>query len=373
MGSFKGSLSSLAAGRAVARGLCRVWPEAPIEVISISDGGEGFTAALRSVYGARGVRTRARDPLGRRIRARWAYAAARRLAIVEVAAASGLGRLAAGELDPRRASTFGTGLLLRAALDRGARQLLLGLGGSATVDAGMGLLSALGVRWRDRRGRVLAPDGGALGRVAGVDLDALDPRLGRARLVVATDVDNPLLGPRGAVRVFGPQKGIRPAQRRSFEEGLGRFADACRRAAGRDCRTLRGAGAAGGIAFTLATLLDVEVVPGFGLCARATALAQRLAGADLVITGEGSFDRQSLGGKAPVAVARMARAKGVPVVVIAGRVELTPFQLRRLGVVDAVALVSGATPRAAAMRRARALLSESAAAVAGAWQAPPRR
>jgi glycerate kinase len=259
------------------------------------------------------------DPLGRPVQAGYGWVAERRLAVVEVADASGLPRLALSELDPERASTYGTGQLMAAALDRGAREIVLGLGGSATVDGGTGILAALGVVFRDAQGRPIErPGGGDLARIARIEAEGLDARLAGVAITMASDVMNPLLGPDGAVQVFGPQKGVRDLG--GFETAMARFADLLAEATGRDRRDDPGSGAAGGIACALRAFLAAEIRDGLSIVAERADLDAALAGADLAITGEGRLDRQSLMGKTPVAIARRARAAGCACVALAGSI-----------------------------------------------------
>jgi glycerate kinase len=318
--SFKGSATGLQAARAIEAGLRRADKDVEADLVPMADGGEGTVEAVTGILGGEIVEVEARDPLDRPVVCLYGWVPDRRLAVVEMAAASGLPRMG-GRLDPAEASTYGTGELIADALGRGAERLILGLGGSATVDAGTGLMAALGGRFLDGEGRELRGAGGSLGRVASIDLERLDPRLRTLRITIASDVTSPLLGPEGAVHVFGPQKGVTEDRLDAFEAGMAQFAERVSEASGVDRRDSPGSGAAGGIGFLLRSFLDVEFREGFPLIAGIAGLEARIAAADLAITGEGKLDAQSLAGKVPVSVARMARAAGVPAVAFAGRID----------------------------------------------------
>ncbi len=315
--SFKGSLTAAEAADAIARGALRAVPGAEVLTRPVADGGEGtVAAALRAGYRPRTARVGGPD--GRPVDAVFAVDGA--TAVVELAAAAGIGLL--GRPAPTTATTRGVGELLLAALDAGARRVVLGLGGSATTDAGAGLLQALGVRLLDAGGRDVPPGGAGLARLDRVDASGLDARLAGVALEMATDVDNPLTGPAGAAAVYGPQKGATPEQVAGLDAALGRFAAVVRRDLGVDLGGRPAMGAAGGTAAGVAAVLGCSVGSGAELVADLVGLDAALAGAGLVVTGEGSLDAQTLRGKAPAVVAARARAAGVPCVALAGRVDL---------------------------------------------------
>jgi glycerate kinase len=325
--SFKGSLTSVEVARALADGWLRARPADEMRLAPLADGGEGTLVAIEAAGGWEWRSAAAHDPLGREIEARWLVSADGRRAVVELAAASGLSRLAPAERDAVAASTFGTGEVLRAVLDAGIRRIDLGVGGSASTDGGLGILAALGL------GMTVEPE-------LVVHLDELDPRLGDVDLRIASDVTNPLLGPSGAAAVYGPQKGASPVDVRNLDDALGRWADALEAATGRHERDTQGAGAAGGTVFGLACLRErfrsFAIVPGVDLVMEATGFDAKLAGADLVITGEGRIDAQTAFGKTALGVARRAAAAGVPCVAIGGGVE--PEGIAALAAVGAVAV-----------------------------------
>lgn len=317
--SFKESLAAREVCSAIAAGLRRVWPDAVIDECPMADGGEGTVDALVAAVGGEFREAEVRGPLGRPVRARWG-----RLpdgtAVLEMAAASGLALVPPAERNPLRTSTFGTGQLIRAALDDGARRIVIGIGGSATNDGGIGCAQALGVRFLDSDGTPL-PDsaaGGDLERIARIDVSRADTRLYQTEVLVACDVDNPLCGPRGASAVFGPQKGATPECVARLDRGLSHLADLIERDLGLDVRSFSGAGAAGGLGAGLVAFCSASFRAGVQLVMDTVRLADRLRGARLVVTGEGRLDRQSAMGKVVAGVGRAARAAGVPSVALVG-------------------------------------------------------
>lgn len=320
--SFGGALDSVGVAAAVVNGWVRVRPEDELIHAPMADGGEGTLAALVDALGERAERrtTRVHDPLGREVEADWLLLDDGRSAFVEMAAASGLARLGADERTPenaRRASTRGTGELIRAAMDAGVEGITIGLGGSATTDGGAGLLAALGLRLLDGDGQDL-PDGGeSLERLARADPKGLDPRLRELRLTIACDVTNPLAGERGAAATYAPQKGADPATVNGLDRALVRWGEAIESATGRRVAAQPGAGAAGGTTAGLLGFTSAAIRPGVEVVAELVGLSERLEEADLVITGEGRADEQTLSGKAALGVARLA-PKGTPVVLLCG-------------------------------------------------------
>ena len=311
---FKGTLTAAEAAAALVEGLRQGAPEAALDVAPLADGGPGTLDALLAGVGGERVRHTVRGPLGRPVDAAYGLLDGGRTAIIEMATASGLSLLTPGERDPRRASTFGTGELMRAALERGCQRLILALGGSATNDGGTGALAALGFRFLDAHGTPLPPGGAALRQLARVESSGQHPRLAEVELLVANDVTAPLLGPDGASRLFGPQKGADAVAVDELETALARFAEVVSPALAKT----PGAGAAGGFGFGLATLAGGRFVSGYGLVASTLRLSERLAAADAVLTGEGRYDRQTALGKGPGALAREARAQGRRTVMFAG-------------------------------------------------------
>ncbi len=314
---FKGSLSAPAAAEAIARGLRSVWPDAQIDLAPIADGGEGFAEALKVALGAEWVNVASEDALGRAIAARYAWLDGERLAILEISEASGLHRIAPHERDPLRADTFGTGILIAHAIARGARRIHVGLGGSATTDGGAGMARALGFRFLDGEGRDFPAAPGALQSVAQIvrPADRVLPEI-----FAASDVQNPLLGERGAARVYGPQKGADAAAVALLDRALTRLADVCAADLGCDHRDVPGSGAAGGLGFGLLTFCNAKIRPGFEMISETLHLGKRITAADLVITGEGRIDDQTLDGKGPAGVAALARSAGRLVIAFGGAI-----------------------------------------------------
>jgi len=354
---FKDSATAQQVAAAIAAGLRRARPDLDVVEIPVADGGDGTVAAALAA-GFAPVRVRAEGPAGAPVEAIFAIRAG--TAVIELAEVAGLRRLPAGgeapALAPLTASTFGVGQLIAAALDAGATTVVLGIGGSAATDGGAGMVQALGVRLADERGHDLARGGAALCDLSAIDAAGLDRRIAGTRLLVASDVDNPLLGPAGAAAVFGPQKGASPADVALLDRALARWAALTAAATGRDLARAPGAGAAGGTGFAALAYLGARLVPGADLVLDLTGFGAALAGAGLVITGEGSLDRQSLGGKAPVGVARAAARRGVPVIAVAGRVGLTAAELAAAGFAAAYSLADLEPDQAVSMARAAELL-----------------
>lgn len=321
---FKGTLTARQAAEAVARGVRTARPGWELDLLPLSDGGPGMVdAVLAATAGATSHPAEVHDPLGRPIRASWA-ALPDGTAVIEMAAASGLARLTPSERDPLRTSTFGTGELVCQALHAGHRRILVGAGGSATNDGGAGALAALGCLLRDASGAEVERGGGGLASAFTLDRTRLRPELQGAELIVATDVTAPLLGPQGATRVFGPQKGASPAVVEALEHALCRFADLVAAAMGRDLRAEAGMGAAGGLAFGLAAVLGARIAPGFELISELCGLRARLQRADVILTGEGRLDAQTAMGKGPARLAQRAgRHRTVALVGAVARADAT--------------------------------------------------
>jgi glycerate kinase len=361
---FKAALGAPDAARAIAAGFRLADPGVEVREVPVADGGEGTADALVAALGGRRRGVASEDPLGRPIDASIGELPDR-VAVVELAQAAGYGLLDEGERDPERASTRGVGGLVRAALDMGARRIVVAVGGSATNDAALGAAVALGAVARDGDGVELHGRGGDLARVARLDLTGLDPRLAQVEIDVATDVDNPFHGPNGAAHVFGPQKGAGPAAVRRLDAGLVRFAGVLREVVGRDVSGLAGAGAAGGAAGGLVAMLGARIVPGADLVLDAVDLDGALEGAGLCVTGEGRLDATSARGKAPAAVAARCRARGVPCVALCGEIDLGPGAARDLGLAGAFPIARRRRGRAEALAGAPQDLAATAAAVGG--------
>lgn len=365
--SFKDSLSAQSVAHAIAAGLIDVWPDAQLVECPMADGGEGTIEAVLAACDGEWMSNQVSGPLAQPVQAQWGWLAETRTAIIEMAMASGLQLLSLDQRDATITSTFGTGELIKAAVDAGAERVILAIGGSATNDAGTGMLSALGARFLDRDDRALDPGGLALTQLARIDLTGLDPRLNSVQFEVAADVNNPLCGLQGASHIFGPQKGASPEQVLALDAALGHFAEHSAQALGRDDSEYPGSGAAGGMGFAAKAYLNASFRPGVEVVADLTGLADALEGADLVITGEGRFDAQTLRGKTPFGVARMAQRNNVPVIVLAGTLGEGYADLYAHGISAAFAVTSGPMTLEFACANAATLLHDRARDIARVW------
>lgn len=354
--SFKESISAADAAAAMARGVLNARPDAAVDRCPIADGGEGTVEALATAAGGELRRDRVTGPLGEPVDAAWASLDDGETAAVELSAAAGLALVPRDRRDPTRTTTFGVGELIRRALDAGARRIILGIGGSATTDGGSGAAQALGARFLSGGEPITQPmTGGLLARVDAVDLGKLDPRLADVRIEVACDVTNPLCGPAGAARVYGPQKGATPEQVEQLDAALAHLAERL----GAD-PNLPGAGAAGGMGFGAVAMLGATLRRGIDLVLDALRFDERVRGCDLCLTGEGRLDGQTLHGKAVAGVAQAAARHGVPVVALVGSVGEGWERHREAGV-ERVIVIGEGLPREESMRRAGELLEHAAA------------
>ncbi|MHA4977742.1 glycerate kinase [Pseudomonas extremorientalis] len=371
--SFKDSLSAEGVAQAIAEGLAQVWPDAELVQCPMADGGEGTVDAVLAACKGQLRHHVVRGPLGTAVEAHWGWLADSHTAIIEMAEASGLQLVPPGQRDACTTTTHGTGELIRAALDAGAERIILAIGGSATNDGGAGAMQALGVQLFDADDQPLAPGGLALARLARISLEHLDPRLAQVRFEIAADVNNPLCGPHGASAIFGPQKGANPEQVQQLDAALGRFADHCANVLSKDVRDEPGSGAAGGLGFAAKAFFGAQFRAGVEVVAELVGLDAAVRGADLVITGEGRFDAQTLRGKTPFGVARIARQHKVPVIVIAGTLGDGYEQMYAHGVDAAFALPSGPMTLEQACAEAPRLLRERAADIARVWRVATER
>ena len=361
--SFKGTLTAPEAAACMARGVRRVLPNARLVIVPMADGGEGTVETVLAATGGRQIACRVHDPLGRAAGAFYGLTPDG-TAVMEMAQASGLMLLAPRKRNPLKTSTRGTGDLIKSALDRGARRFLIGVGGSATNDGGAGMARALGICLLDSRGRQLPEGGGALERLARIDASGLDPRIGRARIDVACDVRNPMTGPEGASRVYGPQKGATPLMVRQLDRNLARLAEIMRRDLGVDIENLPGGGAAGGLAAGLVAFTGARLVPGVQTVVRITRLAERIRGSDLVITGEGRTDWQTCFGKVPIGVASVAVRLGIPVIILSGSVGPGAADVIARGVDAVLAVIESPVPESELRATAGTRLTRAAGQVA---------
>jgi glycerate kinase len=361
--SFKGTLSALEAAECIERGLRRELRNISVRKIPMADGGDGTVRAIVDATKGRFKRAKVHDPLGRPIWVRYGITGSGSTSVVEMAAASGLVLLEPSERNPTSTTTRGTGDLIRASLRAGVRKILVGIGGSATIDGGMGMARALGVRFLDKDGQEVPEGGGALGKLARIDMSGRLSALRRAKIEVACDVDNPLTGPTGAARVYGKQKGATSEQVRSLDQNLKHFARIVHRDLGVDMEPVPGAGAAGGLGAGMMAFLGAELRPGIDVVAAAIGLPRRLRGCDLVITGEGRTDGQTLHGKAPMGVIREARRNGIPAIVISGSLGPGAEALLERGVEGCYGALSEPMGEKELLRNAPRLLEDCAARV----------
>ncbi|MET9551811.1 glycerate kinase [Streptomyces sp. NPDC006645] len=361
---FKGSLTAVQVAERVTAGLRQVAPDVTVEALPVADGGDGtVAAAVAAGFERREVRVT--GPLGDELTA--AYALRDGTAVVEMAEASGLQHLPRGVFAPLTAGTFGSGELLRAALDAGARTIVFGVGGSASTDGGAGMLAALGGRFLDADGQPVAPGGGGLRDLATVDLSGLDPRIAETDIVLASDVDNPLTGPKGAPAVYGPQKGASAEDVDTLDAALAHYARVLEKTIGAtaaEAALSPGAGAAGGIGYGALVGLAASFRPGIEVMLDVLGFGPALSRATLVITGEGSLDEQTLHGKAPAGVAAAARARDIEVIAVCGRLALRPEALGRAGIRRAYALTDLEPDPARCMAEAGPLLERMSAGIA---------
>lgn len=367
--SLKGSLDAPEVGEAIAAGIRRVWPGAEIRVVPVADGGEGTVRALVAATGGALRQARVTGPLGDPVTAEYGMFGGEQTrqtqtAVIEMAAASGLPLVPPERRDPRQTTTRGTGELMRAALDAGARRLLIGIGGSATNDGGAGMAQALGARLLDDRGNELPAGGAALARLARIDVSGFDLRLKDVAVQVASDVTNPLCGPEGASAVYGPQKGATPDVVSELDAALAHYGELLKRDLGADVVNMPGAGAAGGLGAGLLAFAHAQLVPGAQLVLQTINFSQTVDGAALVFTAEGRLDSQTAYGKAVGAVAQAARQAGARVVALAGSVTSDDAALSSLGVDAALSIGSGPMSLEESMANAPRLLADSAARAA---------
>ncbi|CAI2413264.1 glycerate kinase [Serratia ficaria] len=332
--SFKESLSALEVADAIERGFSQIFPQVQYVKLPMADGGEGTVESMVAATGGEIIELEVTGPLGLPVRAFYGLLGDGETAVIEMAAASGLHLAPSGQRDPRITTSYGTGELMLAALAHGVKAIVLGIGGSATNDGGAGMMQALGARLLDAQRQPLPPGGAALAQLAHIDLAGLDPRLRQLSITAACDVDNPLCGEQGASAVFGPQKGATPQMVAQLDAALRHYGELMEQVTGREIVRQPGAGAAGGMGAALLGMLDARLRPGIEIVIETLRLEEAVRGADLVITGEGRLDSQSIHGKTPIGVARVAKRHGLPVIGIAG--SLAPdYQVVHLHGIDA--------------------------------------
>ena len=362
--SFKGSLTALQVAEAMEVGLRRVFPDATIEKVPMADGGEGTVQSLVDATGGEILTAQVMDPLGNTIDAQYGVLGDGVTAVIEMAEASGLTLVPLDKRDPRVTTTYGTGELIRSALAHGCRKLIIGIGGSATNDGGAGMAQALGAKLLTASGEQIKPGGGHLATLNSIDLSELDPRITETETVVACDVNNPLTGEQGASYVYGPQKGATREMIEMLDANLAHLDKILQRDLSKSVGNVPGAGAAGGLGAGLMAFVDASLKSGIEIVTEAAQLSKRLADADLVITGEGQINFQTVFGKTPVGVARVAKTHNIPVIAIAGSIADDSDGVYDAGIDAMIDIVPEPMPLETAIENATAL-TEIAAERAG--------
>ena len=358
--SFKGSMSSMEAGLAARDGILKAIPEAKVVVKPLADGGEGTTDALIEGLSGEEIRISVKGPYGECVGAHYGMIRETRTAVMEMAEASGI--TLSERRDPMSATTYGVGEMIKDALDRGCRDFIIGIGGSATNDGGIGMLRALGARFMDADGNDCGEGGAALYRISDIDLSGMDHRLRDCRIRVACDVDNPLCGENGATYIYGPQKGVTDDIKQELDDAMAHFADVSAEKLGKDLRDRSGAGAAGGLGYALLMYLDAELIPGIELIMEAVGLEKEFMDADIAVTGEGRLDYQTAMGKAPVGVAKLAKKHGLITLAFAGSVTPEAVKCNEEGIDAFFPIVRGVSTLQEAMDNKTAKTNMTAAA-----------
>jgi len=357
--AFKGSLSALNVANAVQKGVRRIFPDAQILTCPVADGGDGTLETLVESSGGKIMETNVADPTGKSIVAQWGAMGDGNTAVIEMARTSGLALLTLEERDPLNATTYGLGEIIVSALNKGFRKFIVGIGGSATNDAGAGMAQALGIRLMDREGRNLVFGGAALQNLSVIDTSSIDQRVLESNFQIACDVNNPLTGPEGASAVYGPQKGATEENVRQLDSALGVFAEVAKRDLGKDISNLEGAGAAGGLGAGMIAFVEGHLRAGVDIVLDTVNLAEKLESADLVITGEGSIDFQTVYNKAPIGVARMAKARGIPTIGISGMLGKNYQIVHNHGIDAALSIANGPISLEESLQNAPSLISEA--------------
>ena len=365
--SFKESLSALQVAESIERGFKQVFPDAEYIKVPMADGGEGTTQSLVDATGGRIIKQTVTGPLGEKVEAFFGILGNETTAIIEMAAASGLHLVPADKRNPLITTTRGTGQLIAAALEHNVDHIIIGIGGSATNDGGTGVASALGVRFLDKNGQELVEGGGYLSSLASIDISSMDSRLAGVKIEVACDVDNPLIGPKGASAIFGPQKGATPEVVKQLDKNLEHYAAIIERELGIKIATVPGAGAAGGLGGGLLAFMQADLKRGVDIVIEATHLSELVADADLVITGEGKIDSQTIFGKTPIGVAKTAKNYGIPVIAIAGNAASDSNVVYEHGIDAVFSIVPGIVTLQEAFQNAEVYVERTARNIAVVW------
>lgn len=365
--SFKESLSALQVAESIERGFKQVFPDAEYVKVPMADGGEGTTQSLVDATGGKIIKQTVTGPLGEKVEAFFGLLGNGTTAIIEMAAASGLHLVPTDKRNPLITTTRGTGELIAAALEHNVDHIIIGIGGSATNDGGTGMASALGVRFLDENGQEIEEGGGYLSSLAGIDISCMDARLAGVKIEVACDVDNPLIGPKGASAIFGPQKGATLEVVKQLDKNLEHYAAIIERDLGIKIATVPGAGAAGGLGGGLLAFMQADLKRGVDIVIEATRLSQLVADADLVITGEGKIDSQTIFGKTPIGVARIAKNFGIPVIAIAGNAASDSNVVYEHGIDAVFSIVPGVVSLQKAFQNAEDYVERTARNIAVVW------
>jgi glycerate kinase len=368
--SYKESLTAMEVAQSIEKGFKQIFADAEVIKLPMADGGEGTVQSLVDATGGTIETVTVSGPLRQPVEGFFGLLGDGSTAIIEMAAASGIHLVTPNERNPLKTTTFGTGELIKAALDRGVEHIIVGIGGSATNDGGIGMAQSLGARFLDGRGQELAQGGGELAKLASIDLSNLDARLNRIKLEVACDVDNPLCGPAGASHIFGPQKGATPDMVKLLDANLSHYADVIKQTNGREVKTISGAGAAGGLGAAFLGLFNATLRPGIQIVVDAVKLNEIVKDADLVITGEGRIDSQTIHGKTPIGVARTAKRYDIPVIAIAGSTAKDCAIVHKHGIDAVYSVVLGATDLPTALKEAAFNVEMTSRNVAAAMAMP---
>lgn len=367
--SFKESLDAWQVAQAIKQGFAEIYPQAEYLCLPMADGGEGTVAAMVAATAGQRISCQVTGPQHTPVMAFYGLLGDSHTAVIEMAAASGLHWVPADQRNPLYSTSYGTGELILAALQRGASHIILGIGGSATNDGGAGMMQALGVQWRNADGQPLPLGGAALADLQQIDITGLTPLLAGVQITLACDVDNPLCGPQGASAVFGPQKGATPAQVQQLDQALSHYAQQLEAFSGKTLATLPGSGAAGGLAVPLLALCDASLQSGVQIVIESLGLAHAVADADLVITGEGRIDSQTIYGKTPIGVARVAKQFSVPTIALVGGMSPDYGVVHQHGLDAVFSVVNRVVPLSVALEEAAENLRVTARNVAALWQA----
>jgi glycerate kinase len=357
--SFKGSLTAIEVSVAIEQGIREVFPEAEIIKIPMADGGEGTVQCLVNATGGEILEEKVIGPLGDEVFAFYGILADKKTAVIEMAAASGLTLVPEGKRNPLITTTYGTGQLIKAALNQGCRKMIIGIGGSATNDGGAGMVQALGVKLLDQEGKEVGFGGGELKKIVKIDISCMDNRLSDIKILVASDVNNPLCGPQGASRIYGPQKGATPEIIEELDKSLSYFAELIKRDLNKDVKDIPGAGAAGGLGASLMAFLNAELRPGIEIIIEIVKIEQIIRESDLLITGEGRIDAQSVFGKVPFGLGKMAKKYNVPVIAIVGEIGEGFSQIYEYGINSIMSIISKAISIDEAIQMSKSLLKDA--------------